>query len=273
MLSVRSVSGEGGYLEDSAVITAANLALKRLFSDVDMTGRASVWLQAPRVERSISEFRHDPRCAESLPLVGAAYSFRVFGRGRALITDGAVTKTLEFDGYGIAERGFIKSGGEIRFEGELAYTVKGFALFSELLGCEVEDIPLLGEARRLSLSGRVSDFSSAAGVPTDKNGKALPSVYLEDGALIAPPEFTGEVFFTYKKKPPALSLDDSNKDIALPSGMESALVCLTAAYLLVAAESEAASFFTEEYRLAVSELQRAHASSRSAKYTDTTGWA
>ena len=127
---VRSVSGEDGYAEEGDVINALNLALGRIYTAIGIFGKASLLLRAPRTERIVEQIRHKAGEAEVFSLGGVAYSFVAYGRGRAVIKDGTVTRTEEFDGYGVKVRGLVRHGGSVRFEGEFAFFIKNFVISS-----------------------------------------------------------------------------------------------------------------------------------------------
>ena len=270
---MKALIGEGDYTDDDAITAAADTALGQIFSELCISGRAEIWLQSPRLVSNYGEFRHTPQKVEVFALSGTAYSFRVFGKGRVRISDGGATDIREFDGYGVVFRGFINTGGTVSFEGELAYTVKSLAFFSELFERKLDSIPILGEQRRISINSTVRDFSSPIGVPEDKQGKALGCVRLERDELVATEDFTGEVCFTYRKRPPKPSLMSGDDELGLAEEIDSLLVNLTVSYLLSVSDSDAAEAFEENYVRTVKALAAEYTAKRSCKYTDYTGWA
>ena len=176
---VQTLSGEDAYAESGAVLNAVNLALGRIYTELRVLGRGSVFVQSPRAWRVIKEIRHVPFYKEEYPLSGVAYSFCAYGKGRAVIKDGDGQRVEDFDGYGVKIRGLIRAGGTVSFEGELAFCIKNFATFKELLGPTADDIPIWGEGQRIPLEHIARDVSSVIGAPTDRYERSISGVFFE----------------------------------------------------------------------------------------------
>ena len=270
---VRSLSGEDAYAEAGAVLNAVSLALGRIYTEVGVVGKGSVWVQSPRTERVIKEIRHTPGERKEYPLSGVAYSFCAYGRGRAVIKDGDLQRVENFDGYGVKMRGLIRDGGTVSFDGELAFCIKNFVTFKELLTPSADDIPVWSEGQRIPLEHIACDISRVIGTPTDRYERSIAGVFFEGNTLVTDADFAGEVFFKYYKRPPILSEDRADSDLGLPSWIESALVTLGVAYLLAAAEPETAEFFESEYEKLKCGIVGTDSHSHYDKYINTARWA
>ncbi len=273
LTAVKALTEEYDYFDSGLFISAAQTALGTLFSEMNTVGSASVYLSCPKVLRHIPKIRHAPGHTETVPLCGAAYSFKIFGSARIVIYDGRSTVSEAYDGSGITVCGFIYGAGKIDFSGELAYTVRDLTLFSECESRGKEDIPVLGERRSLAIASLIGDFSRAVSFPTDENGAPLERVKIENGLLTCPKDFCGEIRFKYKKRAPTLSLDIPDLEIPVIPEAESPLTLLTAAYMLGESESDAADFFLKEYKRGIGRIAREGFPSESGSYYDTTGWA
>ncbi len=271
--AVKNLVGEYDYFDNDAFFASANIALGNIFSETDCTGRASVYLSSPKVLQHIPRLRHSSGSAEEVKLLGAAYSMRLFGRGNVIINDGQNSVNHEFNAWGSVLKGRVLSEGYVRFCGEFAYTVKDITLFSEIEGSSDDDIPVLGDKRSVRIESFVPDYSRALCAPTDENGAPLCSVSIENGYICCPKNFTGEVRFSYKKRPPKLCSELEGMEIPIPAEAESALALLTSAYLLGEAESDAAEFFLKAYKRCISRISSNNMPSESGRYFDTTGWA
>lgn len=273
LTAVKALTEEYDYFNGDVFVSAAQTALGTLFSEMNTVGSASIYLSCPRILRHVPKIRHVPGNTESVRLFGAAYSFKVFGTASIRIFDGRSTISDTYSGNGVILSGFIHGEGTADFFGDLAYTVGNFTLFSEYESPDKDDIPIIGENRAVNIASLVNDFSRAISFPTDGSGAPLANVRIENGNLICPKDFSGEVRFKYKKRAPSISLDVPNFEIPVLAEAESALVLLTAAYMLGESESDAADFFLKEYKRNVSRISREGFPSEGGNYYDTTGWA
>ncbi len=270
--TVKRLISEYDYFDESAFIAAANTALGTVFSELEATARASIYLSCPEILRHIPYLRHSAEKTESVLLCGKAYSMRAFGKGTVRITDGKSTVTHDFNGWGTVIRGIMANESTAEFSGSTAYTIKDITLFSELEGDELESIPVLGEKRSVAINEFIDDFSRALAYPTDENGMPLKNVTIEGDRIICPKSFSGEIRFSYKKRPPRITYDVPELEIPVLPEAEAPLTLLTAAYLLGESESDAAEFFLKEYKRSIS-CTYGKGSSTSGAYYDTTGWA
>lgn len=270
---VQTLSGEDAYAEVGTVLNAVNLALGRIYTEVGIVGKGSVLVQSPRTQRVIKEIRHAPGKKDEFTLSGVAYSFCAYGRGTLTVKDGDAQRTEVFDGYGVKMRGLIRVGGTVSFEGELAFCIKNFVTFKELLASSADGIHVWSEGQRIPLEHIAGDISRVIGTPTDRYGRTFDGVFFEGNTLVADAAFTGEVFFKYNKRPPILSEDNDSRDLGLPSEIESALVNLSAAYLVAVTEPEAAEFFEAEYEKLRRSLKGNEVHSRFDRYINTARWA
>ncbi len=271
--TVKSLIGEYDYFDKEKFIAATNTALSTIYSEARFVGRASVYLSSPGVLRHTKILRHKAESIETIPLEGKAYSMRLFGKGQIIIKDGKTTMSRSFNGWGTVFRNTVTSGGTINFAGKLAYTVKDIAIFSECESDSVDEIPVLGKKRAVKIDSFVGDFSRALSYPEDEEGRPLSDVMIENGCIVCPREFSGEVCFSYKKCPPRITDAVPDFEIPISKDAQSPLSLLTAAYMLGESESEAAEFFLKEYKRSISSASDENLPSSRGKYFDTTRWA
>lgn len=269
---IRILTQESEYLEDQTVISAAERALMRIYSELDVRGRASVTLCAPKVISLTKEIQHKAGMTDILPLSGLAYSFTVFGSAKIIIKDGDKEDERSVSGNGVTVRGFVRHGGEIRLLGDYFFLVKNLAFFDGLFDGDAESIPIIGRKRKTDLKRYVTDLSLPLGTPKDESGKEYGNVYFEDSRLVTPADFSADVYFEYKKNPPRLSEFTLDVELDLPIEMTGALISLTAAYVLLCLEADGADFYESEYRAIKNEVIKGYGS-RAAEYNDVTGWA
>ena len=271
--TVKHLIGVYDYFDTDSFISSANTALGTIYSETSFIGRGAVYLSSPKILHHVPYMRHIGSSIEKITLQGKAYSMRLFGKGVVNIIDGGAMQSHSFDGWGVCIKGTVSYGGEIRFTGMNAYTVQDITLFSEYEGTGIDDIPVLGERRKVKIESYIPDFSRALSYPADESGAPIEDVTIENGYIICPKSFSGEVFFSYKKRPPKLRADVPDFEIPISAEAESALGLLTAAYLVGESESEAAEFFLREYKRNISRISSENLPSLSGAYFDTTGWA
>ncbi len=271
--TVKCLIGEYDYFDNDEFSAAANTALGTIYSEARFVGRASVYLSSPKILLHKPILRHKANETETIQLIGKAYSMRLFGKGTVIINDGQSSVNHSFNGWGTVLRGMISRGGTIKLTGSLAYTVKDAVMFAECESENAEEIPVFGKTRSIKISSFVGDFSRALSFPTDEHGRPLSNVVIENGCIVCPRDFSGEVCFSYKKRPPRISKDAPDIEIPISKDAEGALALLTAAYMLGESESEAAEFFIKEYKRALCSAADENLPSSGGAYFDTTGWA
>ena len=269
---IRILTQESEYLEDDTVISAAERALMRIYSELDLRGRASVTLCAPKLISLTKEIQHSAGRADIIPLSGLAYSFTVFGSAKIIIKDGDTEDERLVNGNGVTVRGFVRHGGEIHLLGDYFFVVKNLAFFDSLFDGDADSIPVLGRKRETDLKRYVKDLSIPLGAPKDESGKEHSNAYFEDSRLVTPADFSADVYFEYKKTPPRLSEITLDDELDLPTETAGALISLTAAYVLLCLEADGADFYESEYR-AIKDGVIKRYGSHASEYTDVTGWA
>lgn len=269
---IRILTQESEYLEDDTVISAAERALMRIYSELDLRGRASVTLCAPKVISLTKEIQHSAGKADIIPLSGLAYSFTVFGSAKIIIKDGDTEDERLVNGNGVTVRGFVRHGGEIHLLGDYFFVVKNLAFFDGLFDGDAESIPVLGRKRETDLKRYVKDLSIPLGVPKNESGKEYTNAYFEGSRLVTPADFSADVYFEYKRNPPRLSEFSPDGELDLPTETAGALISLTAAYVLLCLEADGADFYESEYRAIKDGVIKKYGS-HASEYTDVTGWA
>ena len=254
-------------------ITSANRALRDIYTERVITKTVSLFANGDCPAKRIKEIRHVGGTDLTLPLVGRAYSMQVFGEGVIIIRDGADTKTLEFSSESDLIRGFINSGGDITFSGELSYTVRHLAFFEEIFSRRTEDIPAGDTVRIYDIRKTFGDFMSFASLPKDNTGKCIPNCTLSDGKLKIDSSYRGEIVLTYRRLPKKIVSDFPDEEIDIPNEFSHLLPLLTASYVWLDDDEQMAKYYREMYLSMLANCKVSSYEKIDTQYINTNGWA
>lgn len=272
---VAALGFESNLGADSAFLSAANRALRLIYSELSIQGKVRVLAGVPSPLSHIPYYRHTGEGDARFPLCGIAYSFKVEGRGAYTVRDADGERSFTFDtgeGGESAQYGLLRAPGELVFQGEYYYTVCDLCCYDSLLSDGEGRIPLYTERVRYPVAERLPDFLCFAREPCDSQERPLAEATLEDGALWLPRDYTGEVHITYRRRPRTVTSDLRDATVDISGEGEVLLPLLTAAYLWLDDDSEKAQYYMALYREAVDRIRRYHVHTVLGHYRDVTGW-
>ena len=232
---------------DARFLSSARRALIEIYTASAITKSVKFLTRRCLPKTQISEFNHKGGGTEVLPLNGAAFSMRLYGKGEFKVksSKGVITKSFDCDGDYF--KCFIGDGASLTLTGELSYTVLGLACFEEVFSDRERDIPSSDGVKIIDARERLADFFAFADDARDSNGEKISGISFSDGKIIIPPDFSGEINLTYRKMPIAPTLDSPDVDIDIPSSHAPLLPLLTASYYLLDDEVEKAGFYRDLY--------------------------
>jgi len=248
-----------GFRDDvedpEAFVVMANRALLTIFNDWGVTSTARIAVTAPRVVNYHSSLLYKPEAPLKVKLYGKSFSFEAYGSGSVTVYSKNEEKKIEFEnGEQVAD--FINDEAELCFGGNFSYTILVLTSFDCLSSDKKQDIPIYSMYRIIDKNLLPYDFMSLHSAPTDARGIEIPDVHANGGAVLIPFGYTGEIYFTYKRRPKKISLEDEGLAIDIPPQAESMLGTLTAAYLYLDEEPEKAEYYMALYKQEMSDLRR-----------------
>ena len=208
-----------------------------------------------------------------IPLDGArSYSFRTSGIGAFEISDESGTRNFSFSGNDGLHRGFIHGSGELLFKGDYSYTVSNLALYDELFGPSVEDIPIAASHIEYNVKDYVNDFLSFILPPKDSSGRDIKGASVRGSTVSIPCEYEGDVTILYKKAASEPS-GAPEEEITVPDGCEHLLPLIVAAYVWLDDDAERSQYYMSLYREGMSAVKYYGRAYVNSEYRDVNGWA
>lgn len=208
----------------------------------------------------------------SYKLEGVAYSFRVSGRGRYIITYGSGSEEHDFDCEMGEVRGILSSAATITFLGEYSFDIYSLAVFLSVDGPNTASIPIYGEERCYDLRVLYPDILTPHSLPRTKDGVTISGSLIRDGVMYIPWGFSGEAQLTYRRAPYVATGDDMDEAIDISREVEELLPLLVASYLWLDDDSDKAQYYMSLYRSGMATVQATGATELGRAYT-TNGWA
>ncbi len=268
--SAYTLADLSGADADAIFINSLSAALLTLYSDLKITGRKKIFINRTHPDTYIKRLVHRAGEKTILPFTGRAYSMTVSGVGYFTIYDGANSTKHTFDCDKKLYRGFISSGGSIEFSGDHLYYIYDFSLFDEALSDRTDDIPRGSDTRCIDLSDD-ENFLALLALPKTKDGRTLPGASYEDGTLLIPSDFEGELWLRYLKKPKSPVMDDEAV-IDIPRSYEALLLPLLLSLMLTKEDADVAEQYRGIYKDMLENL-RDIPKDHVREYVVTDGWA
>lgn len=237
---------------DKIFLSAVNRALLVIFKELGLKGVARLVATLPEVLSFTPLVRHSAGSSVTLPLVGRAYSMRLYGTGSFVLRDGHESHTESFCANGELFHGVLKSGGSITFLGDEHFLVGSLAVYETPPVSGFEELP--GGIRRYSLDS-VGDFIAPAGPVLDSLGRKIEGAEVKGNAITLSSDYEGEMTLEYLRAPHTLRGDPSERMPELPRGADAALPLLTAYYLLLEEDPELAEGHLAAYRDCIGTLK------------------
>jgi len=170
------------------------------------------------------------------------------------ISDESGTRNVNFSGNDGLHRGFIHGSGELLFKGDYSYTVSNLALYDELFGPSVEDIPIAASHIEYNVKGYVNDFLSFVLPPKDSSGRDIKGASVRGSTVSIPCEYEGDVTILYKKAASEPS-GAPDEEITVPDGCEHLLPLIVAAYVWLDDDAERSQYYMSLYREGMSAVK------------------
>lgn len=270
LLSEITVLAGESDISEGLALTALNASLRAIYSELGFTSRGCITLEAIETAKRIPHLRYTPNEVLSITSEGVAFGLSAFGKGFVTVKDTAGQTTYRFDGDYVEIYGNISGTGSLTFGGEYGYSVRDLCFFKKL---DRGVIPSISDRRKVKIDAFISDYSSALSGAENKNGMPIASVDLIGNELSLPSDFSGKVYFTYRKSPPRITKEHLTDELTLPSSALSAISALATAYVLKSMDRDGADFFFEEYERRARCIKSSERGSRSDNYLDFSGWA
>ncbi len=231
---------------DSLFINAANRALLIIFSDLKIKRTVKLFASPARIASQRIFHRHTGGTTDTLPLVGRAYSMRLYGEGKFTVRDGAESHTESFNADGDVFKGFLKKGGFITFEGDYSYIVSSLTTYYDVQSDDPRDIHDGSSYKTYDIAA-CGDFISACEPPKDGCGHIIEGADISGTSVRVSADYQGEINVTYYRAPKKIFADFPDATIDVPKKAEGALALLIAHFILLLDEPELASQYYSTY--------------------------
>jgi len=184
-------------------------------------------------------------------------------------------------------RGFIKKDGSfidglirLRFTGEYIYSIKGVAIYQNLLSGDAADIPAYEPYTRYDIKQLTTDFLALCCPPIDEaDGHAVlnQEYALEgDSTILLPYDKKGVYKALYERRPKAIAnTGETTSDeaiIDLDDELCSLLPILIASYVWVDDEPSKSEYYLSLYRERVQEISYKQKNNAPVYIKNTNGW-
>jgi hypothetical protein len=267
----------GGELIDNngLFISAVNRSLRRLYSDISVEKTVRL---AARVHKPIAYYK-EIHCKSGemreFPLEGMAYSMRIHGNCKYMITDGETKSVYPVNSKNEAVqiKGFVTYGGKISFWGSFPFAVYDLAVYDRIYSELTKDIPDCDPKKMFNLRELYGDFMSFTSPATDRNGRLIKGASLYDGRLEIDSDYEGEIIVTYRRLPIEISPDDDDPDIDAPNEYTHLLTLLVGYNYFFHSDEGLAKYYLTQYDEAIKNLKQNSYQRISSEYTNTNGWA
>ena len=270
---VAALGFDDGLSLDRALTLAANRALITIFTERPIAKTVRIISNVPTPSYHTPKIVHSGSRDIEIAVRGRAYVFRVSGKGRFTLYDGALARSYDFDSKNALFRGIIRTeDAKIVFSGDWLYTVYSFTVYPELVGEGEESIREYSPYTEYDINGAVGDFLAFL-EPPRHGGKPISDAYMQNGILRIPHGKYDEVYLTYARMPRRISLDNPAEKIDVSGECISLLPLLTAAYIWLDDDADKAQYYMSLYREGMGFIRRFNIAAYDAAYTDTTGWA
>lgn len=240
-----AIAGTDRIAPDSRALGAIRRALYTVFRDTGCEARGKILAQGIKPLTRVKLLTHTPGGVEHFIISGGAYGFEVSGKGCFLVRDRRGERRFSFDCAGDLFRGIAEGGGSLDFFGDSAFTVFNLSDYPTPAG--EWQLPDGSGERRYELSDLLPDFLALSSTPTDSCGGAIEGIRAVGGSLYLPEEYTGEVRFSYYRRPTSPVIE-ATEVLDIPREWAILLAPLTAAYITAREDPETSAECMKIYR-------------------------
>lgn len=256
-----------------SVLSAISRSLYLLFTDLPQKRTVRLLPNVPRGTRIFKSYVHTPNAKDGFGICGMAFSFKASGMGEALVEDSLGSRTYEFNSHYSEIRGFISGEAKITFTGPMGYTVSELAVFDTAVSPEEGKIPLYDEYIRIPMSEAAPDFFFFTELPRRADGAFIYQTRIDGDCILLPMDYSGELTVTYARRPTPIDPDRPDDSLDLPSVAAHLLPLLAASYVWLEDDGERSAYYASLYRDGIARIRNEQRMTRSAAFTDVTGWA
>ena len=265
--------GFESHVEDEeCFIASANRALALIYVDRPVSRTARIAFTGPRTTLVREFIEHRGNTDVTIPVRGKAISFRTSGVGSCTILDESGGCYVPLMSKDQLTKQMLHGEGTVTFSGDYYYTVSALAVYDDLEGASISDVPEYSPYVEVRPEDYCDGFRAFSGYPTDSEGNTVDTVELRDGRIRAPADFRGELYLTYYRTPEPISSDRPNVRIDVSEECAPMLPLLTASFLWLDDDAAKAQYYMSLYRDLVANVKRYSSNRVDTKYTDN-GWA
>ena len=264
--------GFESHVEDEeCFIASANRALSLIYIDRPVSKTARISFSGPRTTLVREFFEHNSGIDIIIPINGKGISFITSGNGSCTIEDEVGSCYVPLSGKNQVTKQMLHGRGTVTFSGSYYYTVSSLAVYEELKGNRITDVPDYTPYIELDPEDYCDGFRAFSGYPKDSKGRTVKTVELRDGRIRAPFDFRGELFLTYYRTPALISANSPNAKIDVSEECAPMLPLLTASFLWLDDDAAKAQYYMSLYRDLVANVKRYASNRVDTKYNDN-GW-
>lgn len=258
--------------DEDCFFASANRALSLIYVDRPVSRTVRVSLAGPRTTLVRDFIEHTSGSVITIPFSGRSLSFRSSGKGSCVIADVSGISSIPLSALDQLTKQFVYGEGTITFSGDFYFTVKGLAVYDDIVSNSAPDIPEYTPTRVLLPEEYCEGFRAFCGMPTDANGNPIDSVKLIDGRIVAPYDYRGEIYLTYYRTPKPIDADMGNSPIDVSEESSPLLPLLTASFMWLDDDAAKAQYYMSLYRDLVANIKRYSTNKIDTEYR-VNGWA
>ena len=256
------------------MLNACNRALRFFYNNVKITKTARLVAHGVRPVTHYKMISCKGGDEITLPVNGVAYSMRVHGTGRILVSDSTSSNVERFDSPIESKviKGFLPLGGTITLWSSFSFTVYDFSVYDRLFSEKKEDIPDYGPTVVMDLREILTDFMSFISPPIDRDGVPLENCRMQNGRLEIDSAYKGEIMLTYRRMPAEIGGEEDDI-IDVPDEYLHIFPLLVAHYFLLRIDDTMAKYYKSLYDKSMELVAKDSYSEMDYRYPVRNGWA
>lgn len=270
--------------------TAANRALDMIHSLRPAIGEYMLYhYPLPAISASDIPHRISPASGGFISLSAEdVYSFYVkistFAASAAvtvmIAVNGAERETCTVKGSTVIKRDLLSYGENcadvtIKLSSQSAFSIDSYALYSDRISTNADDIPLYESECRYNLADIIEDYQrlSGYGITKDKKKVYSPSEYELNGMVLTlPREAQGAYLIKYERSPQRITSDFADKDIDVSRELEPLMPLLTGYFAGLDTDFDTAMQCYARYTDLASSILSNESGADEGRVVSATGW-